>query len=481
MAFTEFYCDASTGANINAGDLTANGVVTSTNGDWGNAVANRFTAAAGTPFSGVSVGDFASVYVDGATVAVYIARVTAVNGGGASLDLSATAKSGTAPGTSATGRSCTTGGAWKGPNGTDGFPMNGFVQNTMTNSAGDAPRVNLKNNANYAITAAITEATNSGPKKFEGYTTTAGDGGLAIVDGGSPSASYVMLAVTNSNIAYEALKFQNNGTTSGTSVGVTCTNGGGERTFRRCVFSGMRGYGLTQSGTGDYAIECEAFACGAGNGANSGGFANTLNGPVTYVRCISHDNTGSNVHGFYSTAGASYFHCIADSNGADGFHSAAASLTMLMNCDSYNNGGDGLELSATSACDVYVENSNFVDNGGWGINGSGSGARHGHVVNCAFGSGTAANTSGTTTGLKSIVETASVTLTSNVTPWTDPGDGDFRISHADAKGTGRGVFLQTQSGYGAPNATLGYPDIGAAQHVDAGGGNVIIPKRKFIR
>jgi hypothetical protein len=112
MAFTEFYCDASAGANVNAGDLTANGVVTSTNGDWGNATANRFTAASGTPFSGVSVGDFASVYLDGATIAVYIARVTAVNGGGASLDLSTTAISGTAPATGATGRSCTTGGAW---------------------------------------------------------------------------------------------------------------------------------------------------------------------------------------------------------------------------------------------------------------------------------------------------------------------------------------------------------------------------------
>src|SRR5437763_1304956 len=107
MAFTEFYCDAASGAQINAGDNKT--VVTSTNGDWGNAAANRFTAASGTPFSGVSVGDFASVYLDGATTAVYIARVTAVNGGGASLDLSSTAKCGTAPTTGATGRSCTVG------------------------------------------------------------------------------------------------------------------------------------------------------------------------------------------------------------------------------------------------------------------------------------------------------------------------------------------------------------------------------------
>src|SRR5262245_42336786 len=112
MAFEEFYI---TGAddNVNAGSTTANTAsVTETNGDWGNAAANRFTAASGTPFSAVTVGEWASIYNDGASTAVYVARVTAVNAGGASIDLSSTVKMGTAPTTGATGKSCKIGGAW---------------------------------------------------------------------------------------------------------------------------------------------------------------------------------------------------------------------------------------------------------------------------------------------------------------------------------------------------------------------------------
>src|SRR5262245_7681928 len=112
MAFSEFYITG-TGDNVNAGSTTANAAsVTSTNGDWGNAAANRFTAASGTPFSAVNVGEWASVYLDGAVTAVYVAQVTAVNAGGASIDLSSTIKMGTAPATGATGRSCKIGGAW---------------------------------------------------------------------------------------------------------------------------------------------------------------------------------------------------------------------------------------------------------------------------------------------------------------------------------------------------------------------------------
>jgi hypothetical protein len=60
-----------TGSNLNSGSTNADGAAaTSTNGDWGNATANRFTAASGTPFSAVSIGDWASVYLDAASSVV---------------------------------------------------------------------------------------------------------------------------------------------------------------------------------------------------------------------------------------------------------------------------------------------------------------------------------------------------------------------------------------------------------------------------
>lgn len=455
MAFTEFYCNASTGSNINAGDLTANGVVTSTNGDWDNAAANRFTAASGTPFSGVSVGNFASVYLDGATVAVYIGRVTAVNGGGASLDISATAKSGTKPSAGATGRSCTTGGAWKGPNGTEAFPLN-FVENTMVNSSSHPVRVNLQNTATYNITAGITIANSY--LRFQGYTTTVGDFGRAILDGGTTNAT--LLTVSGGNNCLADLIVQNNAT--GTAIDGILSSGQ-ENLLLRCVTNGIRRRGFS-FGTNDTAIECEAYACNGANQTASGGFYS--GGLNRLIRCISHDNVGSNSAGFYTVSAPHYSECIADTNGGAGFQLLTTLALSLSGCASYNNTGSGYLLtnsSGSAPCVLVIENNAAVSNGGWGIEITGAQGIQGIVQNCGFHN----NTSGTLTfgAHHGIVEIGSVTL--GAVPWADAPNGDFRITLAAAKGTGRGTYTQTAASYAG---TIGYPDIGTAQHQDTGGG-----------
>jgi hypothetical protein len=469
MPFTEFYCDAASGSNINAGDKTANGVVTSVNGDWGNAAANRFTAASGTPFSGVQVGDFASVYLDGATVAVYIARVTAVNGGGASIDLSTTAKSGTAPTTGATGRSCTTGGAWKGPNGTDKFPFN-FITSAQTNTAGYPPRVNLKNGTDYTTSTSSITHTLNGPVQFEGYTTNEGDGGRAVIANVTTTAAYSILSVSGTNINVHNLIFDGTVFTSGNTVGVSVT--GAECLFCKCVFREFQAGGLNLGAVNTFAVECEAYACNKGNNTNSYGFG--ASGSGTFIRCIAHDNTGSNTAGFYHTSTALFISCIADTNGGKGFRVTAAGQCVMLNCDAYNNASDGLNMESSSLTLCMLENCNFVKNTGWGVNSSGSATlRNGHIQNCAFGAGTQANGSGNIfTGANGLNVSGTVTYASDVTPWVDPANGDFRINLAAAKGTGRGAFLQTASSYAG---TVSYPDIGAAQHLDSGGGLLINP------
>ncbi len=124
MAYTEFYCQT-TGDNLNAGSTTANGAVYTGVGDSdGTSV---FTPSDGsTPASTVSVGDFASVYVTaGATVAVFIGRVTIVAAGvNGAITVSTSAKSGTFPAASSGAHTitCKTGGAWKGPNSAVSFP-----------------------------------------------------------------------------------------------------------------------------------------------------------------------------------------------------------------------------------------------------------------------------------------------------------------------------------------------------------------------
>lgn len=481
MAFTEFYCNAASGANINAGSTTGAAVVTSTNGDWGNAAANRFTASAGTPFSGVSVGDFASVYLDGATTAVYIARVTAVNGGGASIDLSSTAKSGTAPSTGASGRSCTVGGAWKGPNGTEAFPF-GFVEAGMTNSAGDQPRVNFKNNATYSITAAMTHG-NSGPVRFQGYTSSVGDGGLAKIDGGASGASYTLLNLSSGMNQLCDFECTRNGATGTTGALIAIAT----NVLRRVVVHDVRGAGFFMSGSPAMLIECEAYNCNQGSAANTGAFHFPSGSTaIQIVRCIAHDNTTGTTDGFRFTSSAAglicMVGCIADTNSGKG---AIVTLTsgcrgLIQNCDFYNNTSDGLTLDVTTATTgqavANIENSNFVKNGGYGIQGTSSGRKLGLVSNCGFGGGASANTSGTTATLDQMEVLGSVTYTTH--PWNDPANGDFRITDASAKSAGRSTFTQTASSY---TGTVGYPDIGAAQHQELGGQYIPIVRRQRVQ
>lgn len=450
-------CNASTGANINAGDNTANGVVTSTNGAW-STITNIFTATSGTPFSGVSVGDFASLYADGATVSAYVARVTAIGSGGLTLTLSSTAKSGTAPTTAGIGISCTTGGVWKGPNAAVSFPF-GFITAAQTNVAGDVPRVNFKNNATYSITAAMTHSL-AGPTQFEGYTTTPGDGGRAIIDGGTSGTSYILLTVSNVQATLRNLIFANNGATgSASGISVSQTN--------RAYVIGVVVHDVRGAGhDGDaIRIECEAYNCNQSNTASLGGFR-----CATAINCMAHDNAGSNSLGFTTNAVPGRFiDCIADSNGSHGFGvSGAATDITLTGCDAYNNGGAGLFQQAAIS---YAKNCNFLKNGTYGVATSGTAPLF--LFNCGFGSGTQVNTSGTVQTTTQLIETGRITYPADVTPWVDPANGDFRINLAQAKGVGRGTFVQTQASYAG---TVGYPDVGAAQHQDTSG---IVPTELF--
>lgn len=467
MAYTEFYTNASTGANINAGDLTANGIVTSTNGAW-STVTNIFTATAGTPFSGVSVGDFASLYVDGGTVSVYIARVTAVGGGGLTLTLSTTAKSGTAPTTAGVGISCTTGGAWKGPNGAEAFPF-GFIAAAMTNAAADTVCVNMKNGTNYAITANITHNI-AGPVRFHAYTTTVRDGGRCTLDGGTSGASYILLTLGASaaNVVVSDMICQNNGAT-GSQTGLSY--GAGDGMLRRVVVNSVRGTGIAL--TVDSAlIQCETYACNQSNTANLGGITASAG---TLLRCISHDNTGSNNLGIRVSGGSvAVMNCIADTNGKNGFDFTATANVIIIGCDAYNNGTDGIALSTASSTQFYAENCILTKNGGYGINLSGS-TRTGTIRNCVFGAGTQANSSGTINAPSGVLELGTITLDPNIDPYTDAANGDFRLNNtagggAFCRGAGTGAFTQTAASYAG---TVGFPDVGAAQHLESASGGLL--------
>ena len=467
MAFTEFCC-RSGGSNLNAGTRTGNSTVPGTAADLtyasGNWVAATgvFTVAAGDPVAdGVAAGDFASVYADGSTVTGFVGRVTARTT--TTITVSLTAKSGTAP-TDGTGtRTLKIGGAWLGPNAASGFPMN-FVTNTLTNSSGNLPRINYKNDATYSITANITGV--GADTWHQGFTTAYADLGKAILDGGTSGASYNLIGTTVGAQAVLAdWECRNNGAT-GSSGGVFWNSTAGM--VLRCVFHDFRGGGL-QINNGSRIVECEAYACNQSNSSNIGGFQ--LGGAGnTCHRCISHDNTGNNSSGFYTAANQTDFvDCIADTNGSYGFN-IAASQCALVRCDAYNNGGSGIYHNAGTNQNIFIENCNLTKNGAWGILVSGAGKVSGSIQNCGFGAGTEANTSGTISGDAYMDTVGTVTYASNASPYNAPSTGDFRITLDAAKGAGRGTYTQTAASY---TGTVAYPDIGAAQHQDSGGGGGI--------
>jgi hypothetical protein len=456
MAFTEFYCRAS-GSNMNGGGLSTGAeppttaAYTSTNGNW-STVTNNFTPTDGTtPASSVHVGDYASVYIDGATSPVYYARVTVVAGRDGAITLSSTIVAGTAPVTSATARTIKVGGAWLGPNGAVGIPISfsGMLGGNLQASTTTPVRINFKNDQTYSITAQITP---SGSANFEcwleGYTSSAGDGGRATMDGGSSGASYSLITYSSQFVVMKNWLFQNNGST-GNSFGLSFQT---RNTLINCVFKNMKGEGC-RALAGAVLIDCEAYANNSSNTAALGGF-NVSTGGLC-IRCIAHDNTGSNNNGF---VGQGYFiNCIADTNGRNGFAVATGSELWLVNCTSYNNGRSGIGFNASAAnVTVYAENCILANNTTYGVELSDAAASASYAVlknNAYYLNGTAALLQ----NLSGLDETGAITLSS--APLVDAANGDFRLNTAQTIFP-PGRVLQTASSYGNANM-LGYPDVGA--------------------
>lgn len=452
-SFTEFYCQTS-GSNLNAGSTTADAAAfTYASGNWVQST-GVFTVASGNPSSdGVAVGDFASVYADGASVGVFVGRVTARDT--TTITVSTTAKAGTAPTDGTGNRTLKIGGAWKGPNGAEAFPI-GFVQSTLTNASSHPPRINFKNNATYDITANMS-TTNAGPIFWQGYTSSPGDFGRAEIKGVTVGASHTLLTCNALNHQFSDLIFSNAAATSGTSDGVTISSG--EQYFLRCVFHNIRRTGIVMNTIGA-AVECEAYSCNKSNTSGEAGMSINLSGSHG-VRNISHDNTaGSNANGFRVDGGMMLYRCIADSNAGNGsFSTGDVTQTQYQN-EFWNNTLSGMSLANSAHMLFNLQNCNFLKNGRYAIENTATSSYNGPRYNCGFGTGTQANGLGDIEDMEGMEIAGTVTYASGVMPWTDSANGDFRINLAAAKGAGRGVFTQTSSSY---TGTVGYPDLGAAQ------------------
>jgi hypothetical protein len=474
FGFIDFYVQAG-GDLRNSGSDTANAAkYTSVNGNW-STVTHIFTPTDGSNpvASGVAVNDYASIYVDGATTSTFIVRITNVvsAANGAITTSNSGLQAGTPPTTSATARTIKVGGAQKIPTSGPLGPLFSLATQGLAPST-DCTRINCKNDAVYTVTSSTNGASVSGPMaRYQGYTSTPGDGGRVTVDGGTTGTSFILWSAPQ-NIELIDFTFRNNGAT-GFTPGVTFQS---NSIIRRVAVHDVRGSGIQGFSAGLVFIECEAYNCNQANNVGEAGFK-TTNGIISFYRCISHDN---NNFGFSLHYAVNLHYCIADSNSADGIViNLGGSPTVIYHCDSYNNGGGGLvALPGGAGTDgfIMIENSNFIKNAGWGID-----LKNGNAVlrtvsgftdNLGFGSGTQANGSGTMTNMDHVAineGTGAVTVTygSGLTPYFAPATGDFRISLDAAHFAGIGFFLETQGGY---TGSIGYPDIGAVQSKVGGGG-----------
>ncbi len=468
--YTEFYCDFTNGDNLNSGSRTNAAATISyiskvLAAGW-DSTTGIFTVASGNPASaGIPLNEWASVYVTaGATVATFVARITATND--TTITVSLVAKSGTVPATDALGATTIrVGGVWKGPNAAISFPF-GFVQATMTNlntgiAQGLPPRINLKAVATYAVTALVTNAI-PGPIVWQGMTAwgTAGDLGKATIDCATSGAGIAMLSASGADNDYTDLIISNSGTTSGTTTDGFSISGQ-KNTINRCVVHDIRRSGYVVTAANNSFFECEAYLCNKANQASQAGFNVTAQAQL--IRCISHDNAGNVNNGYEIGQPSVFVNCIADTCGLAGFHVQTTATAVFIGCDSYNNVGDGLTMVGATITAMCIQNCNFIKNGGWGINSSGSPIRNGLITNCGFGVGTQVNTLGdiATTLIGSVLVSGSISYPTGLTPWVDPANGDFRINLPQALAAGRGNFTETQASY---TNTIAFPDIGAAQH-----------------
>lgn len=475
MLYTEFAC-ISGGSNLNAGTRKGDSTIPGTSasftypsGTW-NSTSRTFSVLSGNPSSdGVVSGDFASIVVaTGAAVVStnYVARIDSVTA--SSIVCSAKAFAGTSPASGAT-TTLRVGGAWEGPSGTGQFPFS-FIAPALVAASGYYPRVNFKNDKIYSVTAAMTHSLAS--CSFEGFTSSYGDNGYTVIDGGTAS-NYVLLTVAGSINRFKNLDFKNDAST-GTSVMVNVS--ASFNTFSNCSFHDCRATCLRFSQQCCYAIECEAYNFNKSNTAGAAAFSNTVGVGCVFDSCFAHHGY---VAGFIGTANQNpimFLNCIAANIYSGYGFGVNEGQTALINCDAYACSGHGIWLNCASGHNgpIVIKNCNLTKNTGYGIYKQiNAGAVNPMILrNCAFGSGTEANGSGTY--INSTYEDIDMLVYPvNSSPYTDPVNGNFQVALDAAKNVGRGYFTIRDTGHYSA-ITSGCQDIGAAPHRADGG---IVPSQ----
>lgn len=307
MAASDFYVDASAGADTNGGTSEGAAIVSGASADTdGTAVVDL---SDDTPdLSGVSAGDTIRLADEGGNGirSGDIFEIIAVDDGADTVTVTPT------PGSNLN-QAWAIGGAWA------------TIQKAMsTVRAADTDYVWVKASADYTETVDVGLAmNNTSPATFEGYTSATGDGGQFTINGGATRAT----GITDSIITAAYYIFKNMRVTNHTSHGVDLSIDA--CVWKNCKFDNNVGSGIIAD---DYHRfeECD-FSDNDLTGCNSG-IACAL------IGCRAYRNGGS---GLRCQTGI-MFGCVAFSNVGNGltFGGAGLSFNVCINCTVDGDGKD---------------------------------------------------------------------------------------------------------------------------------------------
>lgn len=364
----------------------------------------------------------------------FVGRITAVST--TTFTVSLTVKSGGVPNTGSGFYTAKVGGAWLGPNGVVGFPF-GWYDSALLNVNGYQPRLTFFNDQTYSQTRPFLGRANSSPIIYEGASSTYGDNGIAVFDGGTTGTSYVLHTPSSNEIGmYRNFRWRNNGATGSANLVTTTAS---RLVFENCYFEESRGAGL--SATSATAVECEATTCNKSNTSNLAGFS-----VAVARRCKSYNHTaGANAHGFVGT-NSTYEDCIAYGNTGHGIICTSGQLRVYGGVFRGNTLA-GIRSGGGQQSDI-LENVVMSSNLSYGFQSQSNSCQK--LNNCAFYN----NSSGSISAGGNLMESGTITLTTE--PFPNAASGDFNTVSSELMNAGRGTFPGT-------GGTVGYPDVGAAR------------------
>ena len=339
------------------------------------------------------------------------------------------------------GKTVNVGGAWA----TVDFAASNVTIN-FRNAAGDGPRVNVKYNAAaYEETVTMDSAgTTAIPIVFEGYETTAGDG---CPNGNRPSISTTDHLIVN---ARNFIYVRNFALSTATNSKYCIYNTGAYCYFVNCTMtaSAASAVGFYSSGGDCFVLNCISQNCG--------GYGYRLSTHNVAIGCQSLHNGGYGM--YFASSGIVVAHCILHGNADDNIYTTGCPSLVINNVLDGSTGGSGFRTADPTNGTPLLFGNVITDNNQYGIECSAAAACE-EDYNALRGNGVAARLNVVTAGAHD------VTLTAD--PYVAAGT-NFALNAT--AGGGAACRAAGFPGTLAGGVNIGYTDIGALQHEDAGAG-----------